>query len=279
MFAQSGAKNALVIGPGDLLHIQVFNTPELEQHPRVLDDGEVPLEFIGNVHLAGLTPDEAAHEVEQRLISGKFVRQPQVTVVVDQFATQNVSVLGEVHLPGSYQLSAPRSVIDVLAMAGGITNLADRNITIKRQSSEKEKVSYFLSNDPNAAFDQSVLVYPGDAVLVEKAGLVYILGDVRNPGGYVLDDNQSRLTALQIIAHAGGLNKTAVASHVRLIRKTPDGGYSESSLQLSKIEKGKTPDINLMAGDVIYVPFSYAKGIGLGASGIAASVAGAAVRP
>lgn len=269
--------NQLVIGPGDLLHVQVFDTPEMEQHPRVSGSGDVPLEFLGTVHLAGSTPTEAAREIENRLMEAKIVRHPQVTVSIDQYATQNVSVLGEVHQPGSYQITAPRTVIDLLAMAGGVTPTADRNITIKRHGLDGEKVQYFLSNNANTAFDKSVLVYPGDTVLVEKAGIVYVLGDVRNPGGYTMDDNRSQLTALQMIAQAGGLNKTAVPEHARLIRKNPDGSLNETRMQISRMQKGKETDVPLEAGDIVFVPFSYVKGIGLGAAGITASVASAAL--
>jgi polysaccharide export outer membrane protein len=269
--------DSLLIGPGDLIHVQVFNTPELDQHPRVSESGDVPLEFLGNVHVSGLTPAQAAGEIESKLIAAKMVLHPQVTVNVDQFATQTVSVLGEVHQPGTFQITAPRSVIDVLAMAGGLTSSADRHITIKRQDPDGKKISYYLSNDANAAFDKSMLVYPGDSILVSKAGLVYVLGDVGKPGGYVMDDNQSQLTALQMIAQAGGMNKTAVPAHVRLIRKDADGGFSETRLQIAKMQKGKEADVELEPGDIVYVPFSYMKGVGLGAAGIAASVSGAAV--
>ncbi len=274
MHAQEGK---LQIGPGDLLHVQVFNTPELEQHPRVSESGDAQLEFLGDVHLSGMTPAEAAKQIEQQLIADQLVLHPQVTVSIEQYATQAVSVMGEVHQPGSYQITAPRTVIDMLALAGGVTPSADRTITIKRHGLDGQKISYFLSNNANAAFDKDVLVYPGDTVLVEKAGIVYVLGDVRDPGGYVMDDNQSKLTALQMIAHAGGLNKTSVPAHARLIRKKPDGSFDEKNIQIDKMQKGKEPDIALEPGDIVYVPFSYIKGIGLGASGITASVASAAV--
>ena len=116
-------------------------------------------------------------------------------------------------------------------------------------------------------------------MLVEKAGIVYVLGDVKNPGGYTMDDNRSQLTALQMIAQAGGLNKTAVPEHARLIRKNPDGSLNETRVQISRMQKGKDIDVPLEAGDIVFVPFSYVKGIGLGAAGITASVASAALYP
>ena len=267
----------ILIGPGDLIHIQVFDTPEMEQRLRVSENGDVSLEFLGNLHLAGMSTAQAARELERRFEAGKILLHPQVTVFIDQYATQSVSILGEVHQPGTYQITAPRSIIDILAMAGGATSAADRHITIKRHGPKGQKVSYFLSNEANEAFDQSVLVYPGDTVLVEKAAFVYILGDVRNPGGYIMDDNRSEFTALQLVAEAGGLNKTSVPEHSRLIRNNPDGTLDETRIQLARMQKGKEPDLPLFAGDIIFVPFSYVKGIGLGAAGITAAVASAAL--
>lgn len=275
-FARSQSAS-LLIGPGDLLHVQVFNTPELEQHPRVSTSGDVPLEFLGNVHVAGMTPADAGTDIEHLLVANNLVLRPQVTVTIDQYATQSVSILGEVHTPGSYQITAPRSVIDMLAMAGGLTPTADRNITIERQGSKSDTVSYFLSNDSQTAIQKSVLVNPGDTIVIAKAGIVYVLGDVGRPGGYTLDDNRSQLTALQLVAQAGGLNKTAIYNHIRLIRKNPDGTLAETRLRFSDMQKGKVADVDLEAGDILFVPFSYVKGVGLGASGIAAAVTSAEI--
>src|SRR5580692_1591240 len=93
-------KETLLIGPGDSLHIQVYDTPEMEQRARVTDAGEVPLSFVGNVQVANRTPEQAAKEIEHRLITAGIMRHPQVTVRVDVYATQNASVMGQVVKPG-----------------------------------------------------------------------------------------------------------------------------------------------------------------------------------
>jgi polysaccharide biosynthesis/export protein len=270
---------SLLIGNGDQLHIQVFETPELEQHPRVTDAGDVPLMLLGNVHLAGLTPAQASAMIEHDLIAGHFMRHPEVTVVIEQYVTQNVSVLGEVKQPGSFPITVPRSVIDVIAIAGGLTNLANRSITIERGSDPGQKVNYFLSNNSAEAIDTSVLVYPGDKVLVPKAGLVYVLGDVRSPGAYAMSNNSSQLTVLQLVAAAGGTNHSAVPSHARVFRK--DGaaatGYTNNPLPLSAMQKGKQPDLPMHPGDIIYVPFSYVRNVASESSGVVASVGSAAI--
>jgi polysaccharide export outer membrane protein len=274
---QPGPSESLLIGPGDKLHVVVFNTPDLEQRARVSDSGDVPLMLVGNVHVAGLTPAGAANVIEEKMMSGHFMKHPQVTVNVDDYATQSVSVVGQVKTPGTFPITAPRTAIDLIAMAGGLTDIADRTITIERHGDPKNKVSYFLSNDSQKAIDDNVLVYPGDKVLVSKAGVVYVLGDVKTPGGYVMNNNSSQLTVLQALAQAGGTNHSAVPAHARLMRKKDDGGYDELPLPLSAMQKGKKSDMALNAGDIIYVPFSYLRNVAMQGSGIAASATSAVI--
>jgi polysaccharide export outer membrane protein len=275
--AQSGPSESLLIGPGDMLHVLVFNTPELEQHSRVSDSGDVPLMLVGNVHVAGMTPARASATIAEKMASGHFMKHPQVTVNVDDYATQSVAVLGQVKTPGAYPITAPRTAIDIIAMAGGLTDAADRTVTIDRHGDSKNKVNYFFSNDSHQAIDDNVLVYPGDKVVVAKAGIVYVLGDVKTPGGFVMNNNSSQLTALQLVAEAGGTNHSAVPSHAKLMRKQDDGGYQELPLPLSAMQKGKQPDVALVAGDIIYVPFSYLRNVAVQGSGIAASAASAVI--
>ena len=279
LFPSSGvrlqAQESLLIGPGDLLHVQVLDTPDLEEHARVTDAGELPLILGGNVKVAALTPEEAAHAIEKVLLHGHFLLHPEVLVTVEEYATQKVSVLGEVKVPGAYAIDTPRPVLDVLTLAGGLTALADRKILIERHGTG-EKVPYFVSNEPGLALDTSVKVDPGDTVLVPKAGIVYVLGDVDRPGGYTMTNNDAAITVLQLVARAGGTTHSAVPSHAKLIRKT-DSGYVEMPLPLSKMQKGKRADIALQPNDIVYVPFSYMRNFALGASGLAAAAASAAV--
>lgn len=266
---------SLLIGPGDLLHVQVFDTPELEEHGRVTDAGELPLILGGNVKVAGLTPEGAARAIETILLDGNYVLRPQVLVTVDEYVSQKVSVLGEVKLPGAYQISTPRPVLNVLTLAGGLSDLADRKILIERHGTG-EKIPYFVSNKPDVAIDTSVEVAPGDTIVVPKAGIVYVLGDVARPGGYAMTNNEAAVSVLELVARAGGTNHSAVPSHAKLIRKA-DSGYLESPLQLSEMQKGKRADMPLKPDDIVYVPFSYLRNFSLQSSSIAASVGSAAV--
>lgn len=282
--AQAAPKNAatgvanktesLLIEPGDLLHISIFREPDMEQKVRVMDSGEVNLSLIGKINVEGKTPDEAGSAIEKAYIKGNFLNHPQVSVLVEEYATQDVSVLGEVTRPGTVQITTPRNLLDVLSLAGGLKDIADRHITIQRAEKGRSE-TVFLSNNAKAAIQASVMVYPGDTIIVPKAGLVYVLGDVARPGGYVMQDD-AKLTVLQALALAAGANKTAKEDATRLIRRE-DGSYHEQLIALKEIETGKKPDIQLDADDVLYVPFSMAKHVALGASGIVSSTSSAAI--
>ena len=278
LFVSIGAaqpKESLLIGPGDLVQIHVFDTPELDQVARVTDAGTIPLTIGGDVKIASTTPADASLAIEKVLLDGRFLLHPRVSVTVTEFATQKVSVLGEVKVPGAYAINTPRSVVDVLTLAGGLTDVADRKIVIERRGTH-EKVSYFVSNQAEAALNAAIRVNPGDTIFVPKAGLVYVLGDVSRPGGYTMTNNDGQITALQLVARAGGTNHSAVPSGARLIRKV-GGSYTESHLSLSEMQKGKKPDLVLEANDIIYVPFSYLRNFGMQATGVVGSLGSAAI--
>ena len=264
---------SLLIGHGDLLHISVFREPDLEQKLRVNDAGDIDLDLVGAVKVAGLTSAEAAKAVARAYEHERYLNHPQVSVLVEEYATQNVSVLGQVNRPGAFSVATARSLLDVLALAGGLTEIADRHVTIQR-ANKRESSVIFVPN--HAAADlQTATVYPGDTVLVPKAGVVYVLGDVARPGGYVMQD-EAKLTVLQAVAMASGANRTAKEDETRLIRKV-NGNYREQTVALKEIEKGKAPDMQLEADDVLYVPFSMGRNMVLGASSILSSTSSAAI--
>jgi polysaccharide export outer membrane protein len=267
---------SLLIGPGDLLHLQVYDTPEMEQRARVTDAGAIPFNFLGSVTVSGMTPEQAAGQIQHRLVAAGVMLHPQVTVRVEAYATQNASVMGQVQKPGIYEIDTARKVVEVLALAGGLTDLADRHITIQRVGPAKQKIEYYYSNTALTALSDDPMVYPGDTVIVPKAAVVYVLGDVSKPGGYPISTNNSRMTVLQAIALAGYANHTAAVGKSRLVRETDDG-VEEIDLQLSAIQKGKKPDVALLPDDVVYVPFSFMRNIGINGQGILASAASAAI--
>jgi polysaccharide export outer membrane protein len=285
-------RESLLIGPGDLVQIQIFDAPELSQQARITDAGDVPLLMGGNVKVAGLTPEQAQDAIAKALVDAHYLVNPRVSVTVMQYATENVSVIGEVRTPGAYPITTGRTVAEVIALAGGLMPDADRSIVIQRHGTG-EMLTYFLSNAPLVTPDsvapgvnmvkastlvtRNTLIYPGDTVRVARAELVYALGDVRTPGGVPMYNNDSPLTVLQLISTVGGTNHSAVPSKARIIRRTPDGGFQQIFIPLSDMQKGKKPDMTLQANDIIYVPFSYGRNTLLGAAAIASSAAGASI--
>ncbi|MGA7886393.1 MAG: polysaccharide biosynthesis/export family protein [Acidobacteriaceae bacterium] len=273
--ATNSARESLLIGPGDLLHVSFLREPELDQHVRVLDSGNIALSLAGQVPVQGLTPAAAALRIADRYRDGKFLLHPVVAVFVEEYATEMVTVLGQVQHPGNVHLDSPRTLIDVLAMAGGLTDIADRHIVIQRGGPGGERLHIFLSNGADAALNANTLVRPGDTVLVPKAGIVYVLGDVARPGGYVMQ-NDSRMTVLQAVALASGTSKTASEKRIRLVRNV-DGITQSITLPLREMERGREPDVPLQANDILYVPFSFVRNLSLGIADITGAASSALI--
>jgi polysaccharide export outer membrane protein len=243
----------LKIAAGDLLHITVFDVPEMTQDVRIGAQGEAQLALIGNIELAGLTGEEAAQAIARELRSRKLLLSPQVNVLIKEFASQGVSVIGEVQHPGVYQVLGARSVLDVISMAGGLNNVADTRITVKRRRGSEQTITVKLkTDDPDSSLTNNVQIYPGDLIVVPRAGIVYVLGDVNRPGGFVMQDS-GKITLLQALAQAGGASKSASLNKAVLMRKNGQG-YATTKLHVGKIEKGEAPDPELRPNDVLFVP-------------------------
>jgi len=271
----AGASPDYVIGPEDVLEIDIFNVPELKRTVRVSNDGMIGLALIGRVRAAGLTVDQLRQQLEARY-GETYLQDPQISVFVTEFRAQSVSVIGAVERPGIYQLTAPRTLIEVLSMAGGLakrnTAPAGRTLVVTRKGGfgdlpmvdgmrlladdkleiELRKLLYSQESGLNIG------VKPFDTISVAKADLVYIVGDVKKPTGILLEDRED-LTVLQALAMAEGLNRTAAKGKARIFRKNEDGNKTEIPVNLNDILAGKAPDIALAANDVLFIPDSRGK--------------------
>lgn len=274
--SSKGIPVSLKISPGDLLHISVFDVPEMTQEVRVGADGKAQLALIGDIALAALTADEAEEAIARELRDRKLLLRPQVNVLVKEFASQGVSVMGEVQHPGIYQVLGPRTLLDLISMAGGLTNVADTRITVKRRSgAEEEVVAKLKTDDAETSLDSNVQIYPGDLIVVPRAGIVYVLGDVNRPGGFVMQDS-GRITLLEALAQAGGGSKTASLSKAVLMRKNTQG-YVTTKLHVDRIERGQDPDLELQTNDVLFVPSNRLKNVISGTQGIAGAIGSASI--
>ena len=270
----SAARARVQVGAGDLLNVSVFDIPEMAQTIRVNDQGDATLSLVGSLHLAGLTTDEAQALIATKLKAGNYLVDPQVSVFISQYGTQGVSVLGEVNKPGVYEVLGSRTLLDIISEAGGITSFAGPEATVKH--ADGTTITVRLTKDAHASLSSDVQLAPGDKVLIPRAGLVYVLGDVGRPGGFIMG-NDGKITLLQALAMAGGMNRTSSMNRSRLVRKGPSG-YTEIPVPLKKILHGDQADFQLQAEDILYIPRNSAKTlIYQTAPSLASSVAGAAI--
>jgi polysaccharide export outer membrane protein len=272
--SESGSAR-LRIGPGDLLQINVFDEPELTQSVRVNDRGDADLLLIGSIHFAGLTTSEAKATVEERLRKVNFMLHPSVSIFIQEYGTQGVSVLGEVKRPGVYTVLGSRNLLDLISEAGGITSIAAGEAVIKRRSGKEEKIRTSLTNNPDQMLLSAIQIEPGDTVLIPRAGIVYVLGDVNRPGAFVMQDN-GKVTLLQAISYASGVKRTGSEKKTRLIHQTASG-FQEVQVDVKRMLEGKDSDIPLQPNDIVYIPVSTAKSFFVTAPQLAQSAASAAV--
>ena len=244
------------LGVGDLLEVNVYNVPELTTKSRLGTNGDVYLPLVDYVHLAGLTIEEAQALLEKRLSDGGFVKNPHVSLNVDQSASQGVSLLGEVARPGVYPVIGEPRLLDLISTAGGFTASAGQSITVthRNQSDKPVTVPFSRKQADNPA--SNVAVSPGDTILVHKADVVYVVGEVGRPSGFLMDTEN--LTVLKVIALAGGTTRFAKMNDVKIIRKGPDG-MTLTPVELKKMLQAKVADMPLKADDIVFVPSSKTK--------------------
>lgn len=247
-----------LIGGGDLIEVSVYGAPDFTKvESRVSSQGEISLPMLGPVRVTGLSPEQAEKLVASKLEQGKFFNDPHVSVFVKEYATQGVSVLGEVLKPGVYPVLGARQLFDAISLAGGLTPKAGSVISVTHRGETTTSIQVPISNDPEKTASSNVKVYPGDTIFVPRAGIVYVVGDVKMPGGFVLD-NSSRMTVLKAVAMAQGANPTAALGNSKLVRKTPKG-QEEQPLDLKQIMTGKSPDVAMLPDDIVFIPNSAAK--------------------
>lgn len=255
---QMDAPPSILIGPGDMLNITVFETPELSTSARVNQDGDASLPVLGAVHLAGLNTQQAATALEDAFRTRGLLLNPHITVSETEFASQGATVLGEVRSPGVYPTLGSRRLLDMISLAGGVSTTAGRLVSIVHRGDSQHPVQIALQPTPASLHaQQNPVILPGDTVVVAKAGVIYIIGDVLRPGGILVDNNE-RLSIIEALSLAGGMNKTAALSQAKLVRKLP-AGREEVDLDLKHILYGKQADVLVSDGDILFVPSSVSK--------------------
>jgi polysaccharide export outer membrane protein len=207
--------------------------------------------------VAGLTASQAEQQIARKLTEKGIFNDPQVSVFEKEYATQGITVLGEIQKPGIYPLMGPRTLSDVISTAGGLTPRASDTATITHRDQPNRPETVKLNEQSTSGQSGRMTpVRPGDTVSFPKAGIVYVVGDVKEPAGFVMENN--RITVLQAMAMAHGANPTAKLSAAKLVRNTPDGPQ-EVPVEVGKILAAKEPDVPLQPGDILFIPNSRAK--------------------
>jgi len=249
----------LPIIPGDVLSVQVFDTPELSaDSAQVSQSGEVNLPVLGLVRVGGLSQIQAAVKIESELRSHGLMLEPHVTVSVIEYASQFATILGQVKSPGEYSVFGGRRLLDVIALAGGLSPSAGKVVMIAHRNDPHHPVIVRLvQNAQSLGAQQNPVILPEDTIEVGKAGIIYILGAVKKPGGFLIDNNE-QISLMQALTLAGGWDQTASLSKARLIRKVPQG-HEQLMLDLKHVLNGKQADVSIKNGDILYIPPSLGK--------------------
>jgi polysaccharide export outer membrane protein len=261
----AGTAMALPIAAGDFLDVSEFHTPELHSSVRVAADGSVTLPLVGKVELEGMSEPHAAGTIEKALVAGGMLLHPQVAVLVTNAVGQDVSVMGEVARPGVYPYTVHHRLLDLISAASGLTQNAGRLVSVFHR--QDEHVGHPVVLDPNGTAlgnpdgkaDHNPELEPGDTVLVSRAGLVYVIGDVIRPGGFAVDPVQG-LTVVQALSLAWGATPNASVSKAILIRDQ-SGGRTLTTLNLRRMIRGQDPDQPVRDRDILFVPDSVAKNL------------------
>jgi polysaccharide export outer membrane protein len=247
--------SALAIGPGDEVDVAVYGAPDLSGHTRVSADGNIFMPLIGEVRIAGLSSSEAAVAITIQLQRNNIINDPQVSVYVREYTASGISVSGEVAKPGFYSAVGPHRLFDILQAAGGPTDRASNKVVIShRDQDPKDATTLFLSKDPAEMTASNVVLQPGDTVVVPRAGIIYVLGEVNRPGGYVINSTGG-ITILQIVAVAGGPTHVASAGKTRLLRRS-NNGFQEQQIDVKKLLRGKAKDVPVRDQDILFIPTS-----------------------
>jgi len=267
--SQTGSALDYRVGPDDLLQVTIYNIPEQEARAtprmvilRVSQQGMIVVPLVGELNVKGMTVADVQRELAK--LYSKYIRNPQVGVMVTEYR-QRVSVMGAVQKPGVFELTGPKTVIDMLALAGGVTEKAGNQVHVYRQDDKGNRQSMVidlmvLANNTGAVTDGknvqavNMPMLAGDVVNVPQSGMFFVDGAVGKPGSYALGRNYSLRQAL---ATAGGVDaELADYSAVTINRRHAADKMETISVDLNSVIAGTATDPQVQPDDVILVPMS-----------------------
>jgi len=276
--SQDGAgtvRSSYVLGPNDRFTVEALHAaPDISTQPYRIDStGYVTLPLAGRLKATGLTIEQFEREVASRLTP--YILEPQVSVSVTEFRSQPVSVVGAVKSPGVYQLEGSKTLLEALSLSGGAVPEASDRVTITRRSEWGPLALPSVRNDPSGRFTvgetslrglmdaknpvDNIAICPSDVITVPFARLVYVIGEVHKPGGFMLHDQESA-SVLQALSMAQGLLRTAAPTHARILRRQANRSERlEIPVNLKPVLGGNAADVTLQADDILFIPNSASK--------------------
>ena len=276
------------LGSDDQITLFVSDVDDLSNKPMRIDmKGNISPPMVGRVHAAGLTVDELQTVIEDRM--KKFVNDPDVLITVTEYRSQPVSVLGAVNTPGVHQIEGHKTLFELLSAAGGVRADAGNTVTITRELKWGPIPLPSAKNDPTGKFSvasvnvksigngtnpvENVTVMPNDVISISKGEVIYCIGAVHRPGGFVLGESES-LSALQVLASAEGLDDKAAPDKAKILRQQPGTMQrTEIAVNLKHLMAGKGTDVQLKSNDILFIPNSAARSAGIRAAEAAVSIA------
>jgi polysaccharide export outer membrane protein len=283
-----------VIGAGDVLGIEVFDVPELSREVRVSESGFVAIPLIPvKVQAGGLTAFQFQDKLSELLQVNGLVTHPQITVTVKEQHSQPITVIGAVKTPLTIQAVHQMNLLQALSQAGGIADDAGSKVLITRKPASPvpdgtasdattadagaKEVAKASSSPPlkdlentitidiNDLLDSgdpkyNIVLMGGDVITVPRGGVIYAVGAVEHPGGFVMQSDRAQLTVLKVVSLAGGLTATAKGGNAVILRQAPGSPQRQQvPVDLKKILALKGEDVSLRQNDILYVPDSTGK--------------------
>jgi polysaccharide export outer membrane protein len=265
------------VTPGDVLDIYFFEVPEISRAYRVSPGGFISLPLLAEpVAAAGLSPSKLSQVIAGKFREANLLSRPQVTVSVKETRLHSIVIAGAVKKPQVYPVFGPTKLLEVLSQAEGLADDAGDiaminrgEIALRLKGLEAEPGGLGQEGGMAAGVpvdvqklsetgDESLnlVLYPGDRVTVQRAGIIYVIGAVSRPGGYPLKEPQEEMTVLKVLALAGDVTPSAKRDRLVIYRKKeqPPGGRQEVGLDLKKIIAGRSPDQKLFRDDILFVP-------------------------
>ena len=250
--------------------MHIVDLDDISDKPvRIDPNGYLELPLIGRVHAAGLTVEQLRAVLATQ--AAKYIDAPRITINVLEYRSEPVSILGEVNNPGMHQLAGPTRLIDVISLAGGLKSDAGQKLTLTRR--KKQGALPLPDERTDASGEYSVAtvrlnslidggnpsanieVRANDVISVSRADLVYVVGEVRKPGGISLNSDDS-ISLMKALSLAEGTAQGAAPRKARILRAVEGkaSNKDEIPVDLSKVLAGKTPDLALHPNEVLFVP-------------------------